>query len=161
MKLLLFVLLLGAPILQPFEPLNTHRQGRVAGESLLLPAEEALWRRYSDESQADLASGRGSGDEGSEGENLVEQSLRGPCDSPHLNYLAFFPCTCGGATGGCTAAILRECDVFLYPAALLAVEHVNKDNRVLHFPEYQVGDDVFNIINADVHLVESETKVSS
>ncbi len=61
-----------------------------------------------------------------------------------LQFLSFFPCTTGVAS--------RSCDVFLYPAALLAVKHINLHERTLKFPEYG--------INVTLNLLERETRVS-
>ncbi len=99
---------------------------------------------------------------GQDSQDTCQNLRRGaaaPCDSPNLNYLAFFPCTCAKQSiSECSVALLRQCDVFLDPAVLLAVEHVNSDSRVLHFPEYKLND--YNITDTEVCLVETETRVS-
>ena len=63
-----------------------------------------------------------------------------------INFLSFFPCLNASAP-----VAAKDCDVFAYPAALLAAEHVNSHPSILKFPE--LG------FNTSLRLVERETMV--
>ena len=78
----------------------------------------------------------------------------GPCptDDPTINFLSLLPCTNTTDSANSTA-IVETCDVFIYPAMLLAIEHINSNQDVLKYPEYNFND--------TLRMIESETKVIS
>lgn len=75
------------------------------------------------------------------------QQIR-PCESDKINFLSFFPCTDSEPQRS-----LQKCDVFLYPAAQLAVKHINQHPRML---KYQGFNNTLNLIptgtRGDVHF---------
>jgi len=68
-------------------------------------------------------------------------------DSKLINFLSLFPCT---NTSDIRSA--GECDIFLYPAALLAQEHINNH----HLDIFTAHDLTYKL-----RVIETQTRVSS
>ncbi len=163
LELFLFALIVGATALQRPPVLNRDSRLELGTDRDGKSRSTGIARRDADAVNSSRA-GAGSGaklcSEECAPESSAGQGHRGAYDSPHLNFLAFFPCTCGQESiAGCSVATLRQCDVFLYAAVLLAVEHVNNDSRVLHYPEYEHNGTLCNITDTEVLVVDSETRV--
>ena len=69
------------------------------------------------------------------------------CLRSAIKFLSFSPCINGSEIRGSPG----ECDIFAYPAALLAAEHINRNPSILKFPE--LG------FNTSLKLVEIGTMV--
>ena len=150
---LLLLLVLGSPTVQRLQrPLLGQDDKPTANRS-------RGNRRDTTRSESTTSGGARDVGSGLEGGDAGVRELTGACISSHLNYLAFFPCTECSSHSECLSDTIRHCDVFLYPAVLLAMDHINSDPRVLHYPEHAHNNRLYNTTDTDIRLVVSETRV--